>query len=209
MSKNVNYEQLNKQFFQEDAFTRQRYAQFFRHLPAQPGIILDVGCGPGIGAEVLRSLKKGLVLWGLDCIRDYAEQTSKLYDSFHYGSATSIPLQEKEVDVILAGEFIEHLAVEDVDLVLKEFYRVLKPGGCILLTTPNPGFFKHKLLNQSVLGGHHLSEHWAPKLRAKIESLGFVRTRIRGSGKMSLLLGERFPLLAFYGSYLLIATKPE
>lgn len=43
-------------------------------------------------------------------------------------------------DVVVAGEFIEHLVYHDFIFSLKEFFRVLRPGGRLLLTTPNPEY---------------------------------------------------------------------
>lgn len=53
--------------------------------------------------------------------------------SRNFGS--SLPLDAETVDYIHAGEIIEHLI--NPEWMLKESYRVLKPGGCIIITTPN------------------------------------------------------------------------
>lgn len=45
------------------------------------------------------------------------------------------------------------------------------------------------------------------KLKRMLEQIGFVQVQIRGSGKISRLLGENFPLMMAYGSYLAIADK--
>jgi hypothetical protein len=60
-----------------------------------------------------------------------------------------------------------------------------------------------------VIGGSHVSEHPAQDLRTRLEKIGFINLHILGSGKVSNYLGENFPLLALYGSYLLIADKPK
>ncbi len=46
-----------------------------------------------------------------------------------------IPLNDGTIDYIYAGEIIEHLI--NPEWILKESFRVLKPGGCIIITTPN------------------------------------------------------------------------
>ena len=53
----------------------------------------------------------------------------------------------------------------------------------------------------------HLSQHHPLELKNKLEQSGFDNIKIFGSGKMSRYLGEKFPFLAFYGSYLIKAIK--
>jgi hypothetical protein len=52
-----------------------------------------------------------------------------------------------------------------------------------------------------------VSQHYPANLKQQLEKIGFVNIQILGSGKMSRLMGEQFPILAFYGSYLAIADK--
>ena len=49
-------------------------------------------------------------------------------------SATELPIKDSSVDVIICSEVIEH--IRDHLNALKEMYRVLKPGGTLLLTVP-------------------------------------------------------------------------
>jgi len=46
-----------------------------------------------------------------------------------------LPLASKAADVVIMSELIEHLV--DTDSALEEAWRVLKPGGSLLLSTPN------------------------------------------------------------------------
>ena len=49
--------------------------------------------------------------------------------------SSSVPLEGNTVDYLHAGEVIEHLT--NPTWMLQESYRLLKPGGCIIITTPN------------------------------------------------------------------------
>ena len=111
------------------------------------------------------------------------------------------------LDVVVAGEFIEHLYPDDVDSTLREFYRLIKPGGSLFLTTPNPNYLLLKLTGKSVLGNSHLSAHFPKELEKKLNKIGFNNIKILGSGKASRFLGEYFPILSLYGSYLAITSK--
>ncbi|KWZ45191.1 hypothetical protein WS73_13325 [Burkholderia savannae] len=59
-------------------------------------------------------------------------------DRFKYlvSDGVTIPLEDHSCDVFFTGECIEH--VENTDAFLDEIHRVLKPGGTLILTTPNP-----------------------------------------------------------------------
>ncbi len=130
-----------------------------------------------------------------------------IYDNNIHGSCTEIPAEDNVFDAIVAGEFIEHLYPADISKTLYEMFRVLRIGGRLLITTPNPGDIKRKVRNQSILGGAHLSQHHYDSLRMRMRMAGFSSVRVYGSGKVTRYLGCRFPMLCVYGSYLIIGDK--
>jgi ubiquinone/menaquinone biosynthesis C-methylase UbiE len=191
-----------------DPFTEDRYHQFHHFFPKNASNVLDIGCNTGRGGKILKSLNTSLVITGLDCVRERLDRLPKnIYSSSICGYSTEIPVGDNEFDVVIAGEFIEHLYPRDVDLTLGEIFRVLKIGGRLLLTTPNPSDIKKKLRNESVLGGAHLSQHFCDALKLKLKMTGYANIRILGSGKVTRYLGYYFPLINVYGSYLIIANK--
>jgi SAM-dependent methyltransferase len=54
-----------------------------------------------------------------------------------------LPYDDASVDVVLAGEIIEHIV--DSESFLREILRVLRPGGATVLSTPNVLWWKHRL----------------------------------------------------------------
>ena len=205
------YEVQNIQQFdsESDPFTLERYKQFSRFLPqtTREVKILDIGCNTGRGGQRLKELKPSITLCGLDCVQARLATLPSSYAERVYGLSTQIPTEDLYFDGIVAGEFIEHLYPADVDKTLCEFNRVLKIGGKLLLTTPNPNYLKSKILGQSVYGVSHLTQHFPKILKHRLLMHGFSQVRIYGSGKMSRYLGWHFPILSAYGSYLAIATK--
>lgn len=204
------YRDLNAAQFESeiDPFSIERYQQFFRHFPIATNLVLDVGCNIGRGGKELKTLNSNLKIIGLDCVQERLDCIPTGYYLQKICSlTTNIDTSDNIFDVIVAGEFIEHVHPDDVDKTLSEFYRVLKSGGMLLLTTPNPGYIKLKLTGGSVLGGAHLSQHNPEDIRMRLERIGFGFIRIKGSGKVSRYLGENFPMLSLYGSYLVSATK--
>ncbi|MEO0458282.1 MAG: class I SAM-dependent methyltransferase [Cyanobacteria bacterium P01_A01_bin.114] len=203
------YEAQNKQQIvsETDPYTPTRYRQFYRHFPEPSQTVLDVGCNTGRGGEVLKTLKPSIQPYGLDCVRDRLDRLPDCYEKGIYGLANDIPVEDKFFDVIVAGEFIEHLYPADVDKTLCEFQRVLKIGGRLLLTTPNPSFMGNKLRGRTVYGVSHLTQHLPRVLGLRLRMHGFSRVKIKGSGKVSNYIGYSFPFLPLYGGYLIMGDK--
>lgn len=103
--------------------------------------VLDVGCLDGSFAiSVARHL--GATVTGIDLTADgiqiAKERADKLHlpAFFHQGAAEKVlaGFKDNSFDVVTAFEIIEH--VEDVPTFLHSLERVVKPGGSILLSTP-------------------------------------------------------------------------
>jgi SAM-dependent methyltransferase len=192
---------------EHDVFTVERYRQFARHFPRSVHAVLDVGCSTGRGGLELAKAHPDAELWGIDVVQERLDHLPDVYAQRIRGLSTDIPLDDQSVDVITAGEFLEHLLPRDVDTTLCEFQRVLRVGGRLLLTTPNPSYFRLKLTGRSVYGPGHLTQHYPHLLRARLRMHGFSHVRLLGSGRISRHLGEHIPVLPLYGSYLVRADK--
>lgn len=97
-----------------------------------PGRLLDVGCGPGLFMSIARS--QGWDVQGVDPGKfavDYASEKLKL--SVRHGELLDQRLADRSFDVITMWDTIEHLR-DPLD-TLQEMYRLLRPGGFLLLTT--------------------------------------------------------------------------
>jgi len=211
-AKTVNYEQRNR--LQENSetnpLTPARYRQFVRHFPEKHEVILDIGCNNGRGGVVVKeTLGSESKLYGLECVPERITQIPPgVYEKVFQGLADNIPMEENSVDVVMAGEMIEHVHPREVDAVIAEFFRVLKIGGRLLMTTPNPGYIRNRLARRSVLGDiGHLSQHHAHALKMRLYLAGYSSVKLRGSGSASRIIGERFPFLFPYGIYLIFGDK--
>ena len=193
---------------EQDPFTLSRYKQFASFLPAGPLKVLDVGCNTGRGGGELKRLRPEVDLFGLDLLQSRLDRLPKqVYSGTVCGSATHIPSEDETYDAVVAGEFIEHLLPVDAHRFVADVFRVLKVGGRLVLTTPNPGDIKLRLRRGTCLGGSHLSQHHPRVFATVLKMYGYNRVRVLGSGKVSWYLGSRFPWLGVYGSFLAIGVK--
>jgi len=112
--------------------------------------ILDAPCGSGwLG----RSLKKG----GNDTITDglglwqFPSDEDGYHEVWEHDLEEPIPDRLKDYDAVVCGEAI-HLLTSP-GLLLKSFHRCLRPGGKIIITTPNTWYFRSRV--QFLLRGFH------------------------------------------------------
>lgn len=114
-----------------------------RHLPL-PSMesILDFGCGPGYMMEHLLRLGTGKC-YGFDFSKeavDMVNQKFKRTPSFAGAFCSDqlpSPLSEGSMDLVIAVEVIEHLNDMQLSDMLKEIFRLLRPSGYLVITTPN------------------------------------------------------------------------
>lgn len=96
--------------------------------------ILDIGCSNGVFSGYL--VKRGYKCYGLELNDRAIVKAKKLGIIVKKGDfLEKLPFTSGMFDIVFAGEAIEHTI--DDDGFLKETYRVLKPGGLLILTTPN------------------------------------------------------------------------
>lgn len=111
-----------------------------KHHPLNIEAILDVGTADGL---MLSRIKKEFP--SAECVGlEYNEKLIKTCEDksikIIQGDAQNMPFEDNFFDVIYATALIEHL--EQPMKMLKEAHRVLKPGGIIIITTPDPFFDK-------------------------------------------------------------------
>ena len=102
-------------------------------LPAPSGrrILVDIACGGGLLGPHVRRL--GWHHVGVD-LGEGATRTAAAHGlAVARGDATRLPLRDGCADVVVAGEVLEH--VPDLEGVVAEACRVLRPGGTLVLDT--------------------------------------------------------------------------
>lgn len=98
------------------------------------GLLLDLGCGKGWFLEAAR--ERGWQVRGLELCPEVAKETEERIGAQIYrGSIFDVGLPEETFDVVTMLDTIEHL--ETPVEALRICHRILKPGGVLMLTTPN------------------------------------------------------------------------
>ena len=101
-----------------------------------PARILDVGCGDGFATSVAARRNAAHHFVGLDwSAPSLAQAAGRGLAVLRAGLDAPLPVRSGSVDVVIMSEVIEHLV--DTDSAVEEAYRVLRPGGSLLLSTPN------------------------------------------------------------------------
>ncbi|MDD4929063.1 MAG: class I SAM-dependent methyltransferase [Gallionella sp.] len=110
------------------------YLRFMTLADEPVGVLLDVGCG---GGRLLnRMQKRGWQVEGIDFDEKACEKVTKRYGiRAHVGDLAQCNLAADSFDVICMSQTIEHLY--DPMTTLRECLRILKPGGLLVMTTPN------------------------------------------------------------------------
>jgi SAM-dependent methyltransferase len=103
---------------------------------ASPACILDLGCGDGAATRLAAARNPGHHVIGLDWSAGSLSRARQLgLTVVRAGVGPQLPVAAEAADVVIMSELIEHLV--DTDSALDEAHRVLKPGGSLLLSTPN------------------------------------------------------------------------
>ncbi len=101
--------------------------------------VVDIACGTGYGSRTLVELGAAAKVTGIDLAPDavaYAQKKHQLpKTNFLVGDVTAIPLPDEAADVVVSFETIEH--VDEDQLAVREFARILRPGGLLICSTPN------------------------------------------------------------------------
>jgi SAM-dependent methyltransferase len=121
--------------FELHAAMLKRLARLFQKWIPRGGRVLDAGCGRSLFTEIRADWPFRIVASDVD--PDLIASRRGEFPHLHWlvSGAEVLPFRDQAFDALFAGELLEHLA--DPNLALREFQRVLKPGGTLVLTTPN------------------------------------------------------------------------
>ena len=135
------------------------------------GTVLEIGCGEGYGISELVKFSEKYI--GVDKFDTFISEEIKKNNDIVFHKMEIPPLlniEANSIDFVVTFQVIEH--IQDDHYFLKEIFRVLKPGGKLLLTTPN------KLMSLS-RNPWHIREY-TPFEMKDILSKYFAKTQVNG-----------------------------
>lgn len=179
-----------------------RLAGLAQQLP--PGPALDVGCGAGPGLRYL--LRRGATVFGADANGYALRQAAALVAAqglVQMDATAAFPFQPASFGLVIASEVIEHLPGGLP--FLQACRRILRPGGLLLLTTPN--LWDVRRITAPLVGRlwtgdtdpTHINLYTPARLRHELQAIGFEAVRVRtGLKPMRWLPPHRNPIAVPY-----------
>ncbi len=138
--------------------------------------IIDLGAGEGVLVKRGRE-ELGLDMLGLDI--NYQS------DTVMHGDILALEAADASYDIVTCLDVIEHMHFHQQEIALAQMYRILKPGGQLLLSVPNLAHFASrftflflgKLLRTSTID-RHIGDRPAGEFAALLKAAGFeIRQR--------------------------------
>jgi SAM-dependent methyltransferase len=132
--------------------------------PVHGAVVVEAGCGEGYGAALIAAAGAAVVA-GLDLDHPTLVHAARRYPAVSavLANLVALPVATAAADLVVGSQVLEHLW--DQDAFVAECARVLRPGGALVVTTPNrrtfpPGnLFHHRELDDAELAalvGRHL-----------------------------------------------------
>ncbi len=153
--------------------------------------VLDLACGTGTMAVMIKSRHPGAAVAGLDgdpdilaLAREKARQAG-LGIEFNEGLSFSMPYPANEFDMVFSSLFFHHLKPVDKTRTMAEVHRVLKPGGALHICDwgrPSNLLLRMAFLGVRLLDGFEVTrDNLQGRLPAIIEQAGFVDVSVTRS----------------------------
>lgn len=147
------------------------------YLPyVKNGLLLDVGCGSGSAMEDMR--KKGWRVLGIDFDQDAIENAKRKGLDARHGDLFSQAFPNDSFDAILLNHVIEH--IPSPDKLFGECRRILKPGGTLVMITPNAHSRGHAKYGRNWRGletPHHVHIFTPRSLAMLAQDAGFSKRK--------------------------------
>jgi len=174
------------------------YNEFLLNEDLQNKNLLDAGCGTGWFSKA--ACEKGANVTSMDLGENLLAQVAKKCNSKRViGSILEIPFADNTFDFVVSSEVIEH--TPEPYLALKEIYRVLKPGGKMVLSTPNKFWYWSLWIAEKLkLRPYQGLENWSGffQLKNEAKKAGFEVDFVKGIHIIPFVHPATYPINNFF-----------
>ena len=130
-------------------------------------IVLDIASGEGYGSALISNNATKVI--GIDIDEESISHAKEKYKSRHnleykVGSTSNIPITDNSVDFVVSFETLEHH--DEHNQMMSEIKRVLKPGGMLLISSPEKSIYKKRDSNNP----YHIKELELAELEILLKS---------------------------------------
>jgi SAM-dependent methyltransferase len=108
-------------------------ARYLQRWVDEKASLLELGAGYGEFSKSIRAARK----WALDQNPSLVEHWGEGITPLIQEALDPLPIASATVGTVFASNFFEHFTVEEGRLVLSEAWRVLQPGGHLIVVQPN------------------------------------------------------------------------
>ncbi|MDQ6529614.1 class I SAM-dependent methyltransferase [Flavobacterium sp. LHD-85] len=171
-------------------------------------IVLDIASGEGYGTALMS--KEASFVYGVDIDKESISKAKLKYTQknieFLEGSTSAIPLDNDAIDVVISFETIEHH--DQHEKMMLEIKRVLKPGGIVLISTPDKLYYSEQ---RNLINEFHVKELYKHEFKNLINNYFKYQqllTQLHNNGNSIIQNDtEKNNLDLYYGNYLAIKNR--
>ncbi len=139
-------------------------------------VVVELGCNEGAGSALFASRAREVHAFDVSAEAIAAARAKRARANLRFAvhdAARPLPLADASADVVFSSEVIEH--VRDGEAFLANAARVLKPGGLVVIKTPNDAYNRY----ENRLNPHHVNPYDAPRLAREL-ARHFERVEVQG-----------------------------
>lgn len=170
----------------------------YKKLIGDDGSVLDVGCGDGRLLALFNKNGQNWDLYGIDFNANAIKLASETGITTYFGKFEEVELPQKKFDLIIMNQVLEHAT--DPRHIIEKVEKILKPGGYLIVETPNINSLDFHLFKNKYFGGYHFPRHFylftEENLKILMEACGL------GVVNVSYMVSPPFWILSFHNMLL-------